>query len=150
MSYDLMVFNPNMTPKSKSEFMNWYERQTEWEEEHGYDDPKVSSDELKNWFLDMIKSFPAMNGPFASDDVDVPKVNDYSVGIDVIYAAFAWSEAEIAYPKMIELAEKHKVGFFDASGNGDILIPNENGELENLSKGSSSNKPWWKFLVGKE
>ena len=34
MSYDLMVFNPNKIPKSKSEFMNWYGRQTEWEEEH--------------------------------------------------------------------------------------------------------------------
>jgi hypothetical protein len=141
MSYDLMVFNPNKAPKSKSEFMNWYENQTEWEEEHDYDDPKVSSEELKNWFLEMIKEFPAMNGPFASDDVDDPKVTDYSVGMDVIYAAFAWSEAENAYPKMVELAEKHKVGFFDASGSGDILIPNENGEFENLSKGSSSNKP---------
>ena len=125
--------------------MNWYESQTEWEEEHDYDDPKVSSDELKNWFLDMIKDFPAMNGPLASEDVDDPKVTDYSVGIDVIYAAFAWSEAENAYPKMIELAKKHKVGFFDASGNGDILFPNENGELENISKGNSSKKPWWKF-----
>ena len=120
------------------------EEQAEWEEEHDYDDPKVYSDELKNWFLDMIKSFPAMNGPFASDDIDDPKVTDYSVGIDVIYAAFAWSEAENAYPKMIELAEKHRVGFFDTSGNGDILIPNENGGLENLFKGSSNNKPWWK------
>lgn len=141
MSYDLMVFNPNKAPKDKSDFMNWYESQTEWEEDHDYDDPEVSSEELKNWFLEMIEAFPAMNGPFASDNVDDPKVTDYTVGMDVIYAAFAWSEAENAYLKMTELAEKNNVGFFDASGSGDIFFPNESGKL----KKTSDEKPWWKF-----
>ena len=128
MSYDLMVFNPDKAPKSKSDFMNWYESQTEWKEEHDYDDPKISSGELKKWFLEIIKDYPAMNGPFACDNVDNPKVTDYSVGIDMIYASFSWSEAENAYLKMSELAKKHKIGFFDASGNGDIVFFNERSE----------------------
>ncbi len=141
MSYDLMVFNPNKAPRSESEFRTWYENQTEWEEDHDYDDPNVSSEELRNWFLEMIKDFPALNGPYASEDVDVPRLTDYSVGIDIIYAAFPWSESERAFSRMRELAEKHQVGFFEVSGSEDILFPDENGKLQK----ASGAKAWWKF-----
>ena len=49
---------------------------------------------------------------------------DYSIGHDIIYAAFSWSVAEEAYEQMLSLAKKHDVGFFDVSGeNGDIILP---------------------------
>src|SRR5262249_2766257 len=52
------------------------------------------------------------------------KVTDYSFGRSVIYASFAWSEAESAYKEVKELAARHGVGFFDASGDeGDIWWP---------------------------
>jgi hypothetical protein len=124
MSYDLMVFRNEAAPRAKTDFMKWYKDQTEWAEEHSYDDPKNTSTELRNWFMEMIQTFPAMNGPFASDDDDNPNVSDYCVGKDVIYVGFAWSLAGQAYDKMLELAEKHGVGFFDVSSdNGDILFP---------------------------
>lgn len=97
------------------------------------------------WFLEMKESFPAMNGPYASDDVDDPKVTDYSIGRDVIYAAFGWSQAEHAYPKMFELAEKHRVGFFDPSGSGEIFVPDETGTLTVLGGKNKKSMPWWKF-----
>ena len=96
MSYDLMVFNPEVTPKDRDSFIVWYEKQVEWAEDHNYNDPKVSAENLKVWFHEMIKTFPGMNGPYASDDFDDPKVTDYSIGKNIIYAAFAWSEAENA------------------------------------------------------
>jgi hypothetical protein len=142
MSYDLMVFDKSSAPKTRVEFIKWYELQTEWGEEHTYDDPSVSSKQLKDWFLDMIKVFPALNGPYATEEEN-DRVADYSVGRDVIYAAFAWSMAGQAYKTMLELAQKHQVGFFDVSSeNGDILIP-INGKLESLDKGDKKN--WWKF-----
>ncbi|WP_437372101.1 hypothetical protein [Maribacter litoralis] len=150
MSYDLMVFNPKVAPKSEPEFLEWYKKQAEWEEDHGYDDVKVSSDELRNWFMEMIEEFPAMNGPHSPPDRDDrmdnddDTITDHCIGKDVIYSAFAWSVAEKAYPKMLELAKKHKVGFFDASGNGSIMFPNENGVLESINNKKDS-KPWWKF-----
>jgi hypothetical protein len=154
MSYDLMVFRKEAAPKTRTDFMKWYQDQTEWTEEHSYDDPANTTTELRNWFMEMIQTFPAMNGPFASDDDDNPNVSDYSVGNDVIYVAFAWSLAEDAYNKMLELAEKHGVGFFDVSSdNGDILFP-DNGKLKpidnptnnsNSSTGGQESKPWWKF-----
>ncbi len=127
MSYDLMVFNPKAAPKEKAKFSEWYERQTQWEEDHDYDDPKVTTVELRNWFLDMIKEFPAMNGPYAIDEdderFDDSEVTDYSIGKDVIYAGFRWSVAEKAFDKMTELASKHKVGFYDVSGSGEVIFP---------------------------
>jgi hypothetical protein len=139
-SYDLMVFELGDAPTERTDFMKWYDAQTEWSEDHSYEDPAVSSAPLKSWFQEMINFYPAMNGPHASDDVDDPKVTDFSVGKSVIYAAFAWSEAENALATMRELAIKHNVGFFDVSAdNGEILIPNA------TSSSSQDSKPWWKF-----
>ena len=129
MSYDLMVFDPKVAPADRSGFMAWFDAQTEWAEDHGYDDPEVCSEGLRSWFLDMIKQYPAMNGPYASDDVDDPKVTDYSVGSSVIYAAFAWSMAEDAYGVMFGLAKKNKVGFFDVSSDsGEVWMPSPSGD----------------------
>jgi len=137
MSYDLMVFEAAVAPKSREDFMAWFGEQTEWSEDHSYQDHTVASAPLQAWFKEMVDFFPAMNGPLASDDVDDPKVTDHCIGQDVIYSAFAWSVAEEAHPKMRELAIKHSVGFFDVSANeGEILFPSQTG---------STNKPWWKF-----
>ncbi|MFI0431264.1 hypothetical protein [Mariniflexile sp. HMF6888] len=154
MSYDLMVFRKEAAPNTRTDFMKWYQDQTEWMEEHSYDDPSNTSTELRSWFMEMIQTFPVMNGPFASGDDDNPNVSDYSVGKDVIYVAFAWSLAEEAYKTMLKLAEKHGVGFFDvSSNNGDIFFP-DNGKLKPIDNPTNSssglisgqeNKPWWKF-----
>lgn len=40
MSYDLMVFRQESAPKNEKAFMDWYNRQTEWTENHSYDDPE--------------------------------------------------------------------------------------------------------------
>ncbi len=132
MSYDLMVFAPEAAPKGREPFIEWYDKQSEWEEEHSYDNPEVSTPALRAWFLEMIQSYPAMNGPFSSDDLpeDEASVTDYSVGQFVIYAAFAWSKAEQAYEAMFSLAAKHGVGFFNASSdNAEVWLPNGKGGM---------------------
>ena len=148
MSYDLMVFNPRKAPKSEPEFLEWYGSQTEWEEDHSYDDPKVTSNELRNWFMEMKEEFPALNGPYSpadiEDRIDDDVITDYCIGKDVIYSGFRWSAAEKAYPKMLELANKHEVGFYDPSGDGIIMFPNENGTLESINQ-KAETKSWWKF-----
>lgn len=126
MSYDLMVFEFSKAPKTQDEFLEWYDKQTEWEEEHDYEDPEITSPALREWFMEIIKTFPQMNGPFAPEDDEIEDesyLTDYSIGKDVIYAGFAWSLADEAYELVRELSEKYRVGFFDASGNGDIIYP---------------------------
>lgn len=147
MSYDLMVFNPKVAPQSEIEFLKWYDTQTEWNESHNYVDPIVASDNLKNWFNEIIKEFPALNGPFApinAEDLESEYVADYTIGKDIVYVSFRWSVAEKAYSTMLELAEKHQVGFYDASGSGDILFPNHKGELDSILPRIERRK-WWKI-----
>jgi hypothetical protein len=124
LSYDLSVFDSAAAPRDRTKFLAWFEKQCEWEESHGYNDPDIASPALKEWFREIIKTYPPMNGPLASDDPDDPKVTDYSLGCSMIYGAFAWSEAPHVYKHVRELAAKHGVGFFDVSGDdGDIWWP---------------------------
>jgi len=131
MSYDLMVFEKTKAPKTREEFMKWYDKQTSWEEQHDYQSVNVTSPDLKRFFMEMIETFPPMNGEFAPDNKAFSEnqnlesyLTDYSIGYDVIYASFAWSAAGEAYEKMRELAKKHGVGFFDASGRDrEIILP---------------------------
>lgn len=140
MSYDLMVFELADAPTDHIEFIKWYHNQTQWSEQHSYDDPDICSQPLHNFFQELITLFPPMNGPLASDDVDDSKVTDYSIGKSIIYAAFAWSEAESAYNIVKELAIKHNVGFFDVnSKEGEIFTPN------NSHHSQKQSKPWWKL-----
>ena len=121
MSYDLSMFEPAATPRTEDEFFEWWEDQAKWGEEHSYDDPVVSSPALQNWFAEAREFFPPMNGPLALSDEEFDelsaeeeaRVTDYSIGRDVIYAAFAWSVAEDARKTALALAVKHKVGFFN-------------------------------------
>jgi hypothetical protein len=147
MSYDLMVFDPKAAPPNRSGFMDWYRQQTKWGEGHRYDNPDISTPELRAWFLDIITRYPMMNGPYASEE-DSPKVTDYSVGRYVIYAAFAWSEAKQAHETMFSLAQKHRVGFFDVStGNGGVWIPTADGQYSCIhGQGAQKHdQRWWEF-----
>ena len=124
-----MVFESNAAPTSHAQFMDWYEQQTQWAEGHGYDDPTVSTAKLRAWFMEIIQSFPPLNGPLSQDDLpeDEASATDYSVGKSVIYCAFAWPKAELAYDTVFDLAQKHGVGFFNvSSGNEEAWLPSNN------------------------
>ena len=133
MSYDLMVFDAAVAPRVGEAFMDWYDTQAQWGEGHSYDNSSVTTAELRAWYDDMRRTFPAMNGPDSvlqglpadSPLCDDPRVTDYCIGRQVIYCAFAWSIAEEAREAVVRLAEKHEVGFFDASGDGRIVFPGE-------------------------
>jgi hypothetical protein len=154
MSYNLMVFRKDSAPKTRTDFMKWYEDQTEWKEGHDYNDPATTTTELREWYMEMIQTFPAMNGPFASkDDVDDPHVTDYSVGKDSIYAGFSFSVVEEAYATMLRLAEKYGVGVYDVGRDGDIFFPESGGlkaidnpvNVVNTIVVEQKAKPWWKL-----
>ncbi|HZM22613.1 MAG TPA: hypothetical protein VFC02_12775 [Anaerolineales bacterium] len=129
MSYDLMVFDPQTAPSDRDGFMAWYDKQTEWSENHDYSNPEVTAHELISWFLDMIVEFPWIDDPKHMDEVDNPKLTEYNFGRSIIYVAFTWSEAANARETMFKLAQKHKVGFFDVSAeNGQVWAPSVNGK----------------------
>jgi hypothetical protein len=131
MSYDLAVFDPVVAPQERAEFLEWYEAQTEWNEGHSYSDPAVSTPALRGWFFEIIREFPQMNGPYASQPPrDDDSQTDYSVGKYLIYAAFSWSKVDAAYEATFRLAGKHRVGFFDVSSEkSSVWLPNAAGQL---------------------
>ena len=122
------MFDPLAPPSTRDGFLAWYRSQTEWKEGHSYDSPEVATPNLRVWFLEMLEEHPAMNGPYASDDVDNSKLTVYSIGETLVYAAFSWSEAEDALKLTFRLAVKHGVGFFNVSAdNGGVWVPDQAG-----------------------
>jgi hypothetical protein len=128
MSYDLMVFEPDAVPPTHEEFLEWYGRQTKWTEDHGYNDPELTSEHLRAWFGEIIEIFPPMSA-LAADTASQPgetSSSDYAIGVDFIYASFAWSKAESAYMTVARLAEKYQLGLFNVSSSGEeVWIPEE-------------------------
>ena len=144
MSYDLMAFEISKAPKEKEEFFKWYDKQSEWEENHDYDDINVSSEKLQNFYKEMIKTFPHMNGADCPSDEEIENnpeledyLTDYCIGYDIIYIAFSWSKDEEAYNLMKKLCKKYQVGFFDVSGDGDVFYWNE--DEKNIEKKENNN-----------
>lgn len=122
-----MVFEPDAVPATHSEFLEWCARQTKWSEDHGYNDPGLASEHLRSWFEEIIRIFPPMDGGSAGGgSPEETSSSDYAIGADFIYASFAWSKAEAAYMTVARLAEKYKLGLFNASSTGEeVWIPEE-------------------------
>ncbi len=131
MSYDLFVFEPGSVPAGHPEFLEWYAQQTKWGEDHGYDDPSLTSNHLRSWFEEIIQTFPPMNGPFAKERLpeDEASSSDYAIGSDFILASFAWSKSEPAYLTVARLAEKYQLGLFNASSSGEEVWVPEDGHM---------------------
>ena|SRR5690349_15729374 len=122
-----MVFDAEKAPRGRDAFQAWYDEQAEME---GFDDPERTAPRLRKWFMEMIETFPPMNGPLRSEDVDDPKVTDYGIGRSTIYASFAWSQAQSAHEHVTKLAAKHGVGFFNISSDeSDLWWPAPGGKL---------------------
>ena len=123
-----MVFEPSAAPTGHEEFLGWYAQQTKWNEDHGYDNPAITSEHLRAWFYEMIQMFPPLNKPISLDEPrrDEASSTDYAIGRDFIYASFAWSKSEAAYMTVARLAEKHQLGLFNAGSIGEeVWIPDE-------------------------
>ncbi len=124
-----MVFEPSAAPREPQAFREWYRAQTEWSEPHAYNDPQTTTEGLRRWYEILNAEFPNMNPlDFDSVDVDHPRLSDYSIGREVIYAAFPWSAAEAAYELTRRAAVETGVGFYDVSGDdgaGEIHFPGE-------------------------
>jgi hypothetical protein len=134
MSYDLAVFDPKPELKHRTEFDNWYDERTEWEDEIDYNNPENTSPRLQAWFHEIRKTFEPMNGPLSRADAgekEEDRLADYTIARDIIYVAFSWSDAELAHAKVKELSAKHAVGFLDASSmDGAAWFPTASGNLE--------------------
>lgn len=122
MSYDLMVFAPEVAPRKRPAFLDWYEAQTEWPEDHGYDDPALAMPALQAFYAELCETFP----PASEDDPDQLEAGtDYTIGRDLIYISFLdWDRIDQAHETVYRLAAKHALGFFDVSSDiAEVWLP---------------------------
>ncbi|MEP4197049.1 MAG: hypothetical protein ABJL99_15595 [Aliishimia sp.] len=145
MSYDLMVFDPQIAPRERDAFMVWYKDTVTWSHEKDYSSPEGMSGNLQMFYDSLRQQFPAMNGPDRIDldaprppktllqkvfgggapppaDIDEATLTDYTCAPHAIYLCFAWSLAEKAYNQTFNTALSCGVGFFNVSAkNGEVL-----------------------------
>jgi hypothetical protein len=127
MSYDLMVFAPDLAPaKKRGPFLDWYDQQSEWEEAHGYDDAAVCTPALRAFYDELVHDFAA-----ATDDSDGnDDGTDYTIGSALIYMSFPWDKVDEAHAAVLKLAAKHALGFFDVSSDlAEAWLPDGKGGL---------------------
>lgn len=121
MSFDIVIFDMDATGiTTRAAFTDWFGKFTDWSDDRGYDITDGSTEPIAGFYREIIKDFPPMNGPLAGNDdddelddayYDNPKVTDYSIGVDGIYAAVAYSQAEVFSARVMELAPQFNVGF---------------------------------------
>lgn len=129
MSYDIMVFEDSRAPRTKEEFLAWYDKQTEWGEGHSYSDVSVASPALQAFFKDLLKEYVALedldeNEEIEEDEEDAKYIRTYSIGRDMIYLGFSYGNAVEISEDIEDLASKHGVGVFLCSGSGEVIFAN--------------------------
>jgi hypothetical protein len=65
MSYDLLVFDPEVAPRNRDEFILWYKDLTQWGENRNYNSSEGTSGNLKAFYDRLRVYYPPMNGPEA-------------------------------------------------------------------------------------
>ena len=128
-----MVFDPGAAPIDREAFLAWYNSHSDEDEIFNPTRSDFSTPQLRLWLEEILETFPAMNGPFATidSDVDDPHLTDYGIGRTHIYACFSWSLAESAYKLVMALAEKYGIAVFDVSNpHGRIWRPGTDGTLQ--------------------
>lgn len=128
MSYDILAFDPAAV--ADADFTAWREEQSQWSEDHSYDDPEVTTANLRSFYNELIQTFPPMNGLGAPayetwhhDAELVSQMSNYSIGTSLVYGAFSWSQARTARATFTALANKHGVAVAMVSDDGSILRP---------------------------
>ena len=100
MSADLMVFDKSKAPVEPMQFLKWFYEKTAWTSDRDYYDIKGMSPELVNFFMEIIREYPAMNGPFSPSDEEMEKIEDnleqesrlteYNIDDDLIYSGLSF------------------------------------------------------------
>lgn len=126
MSFYIGVFNQDKAPRKRNDFINWFIEKTKWEEERDYGSPEGIEEKLSNFFLESIKIFPQMNGPYAPNDSEIDEyvdrhLVDYCMCEGLIYMSSEWSVAEELENFICEYAKKNKLGVIGFTFDGYII-----------------------------
>jgi len=132
MSYDLTVFTPREEFYDRPSFIRWWKARARWNEGLDYFNPDNAQGQLRLWFNEMIVTYPPLNGPgrLPFDHPRMEMAADYNIGTDIIYVGFSagYSRRDAA-ARSFCVAEKHHIGIFFNSDDGDVWMPGPDGSL---------------------
>jgi len=118
MSVDILVFDKSKAPTEPMEFLKWFYKKSEWNSDRDYNDIKGTSQPLVDFFMELVKEYPSMNGEFAPTDDELEnnpelenKLIDYTIDDDLIYMGVAYSVSDEAFDKIEDLAYKYGLGY---------------------------------------
>lgn len=126
MSYDLMVFAPEAAPPKRAAFLDWYDQQTEWNEDQSWDDPARATPALQAFHAELAAEFPPVQ-----EDAGEDTGTEYTIGSALIYMSFLdWDKIDRAHEAVFSLAGKHGLGLFDVSSDlAEAWLPDKKGGL---------------------
>jgi hypothetical protein len=111
-------------------FQAWWDQQSQWAEGHTYDNAAVTTPALRAFYTELIREFPPMNGPDAPSDEQIDndpdleaRLTDYSIGTDLVYAAFSWGQENVARDVFRRVASSHGIAIAMVSDDGQIIRP---------------------------
>jgi hypothetical protein len=115
MSFNLMVFDQSAAPREQKAFDVWSAEQLVWLPDRSYKDVSLASPALRQWFIEIIRKYPAHNSPEANAQESSPYIVDYLFKENIIYMDMSWDIAEQARKDVFFMTELFALGLFDFS-----------------------------------
>ncbi|MDO4277970.1 MAG: hypothetical protein Q4C69_03980 [Lachnoclostridium edouardi] len=120
MSYYVIVYDRENVFHSKADLLSQVEKEKNTKEKSDFEDYQKASEDLRAWFLEMIKNFPPARGEFSPEKEKVENneelrmhLTDYFVSSHMIYAAFHPSVRKQAGDVAKKLTMVYDLGFYD-------------------------------------
>ena len=124
MSFDFVVFDPNIAPRDGKQFRAWYDVQVDWDIDAPDPAPDVLVTPLRQWYDAMIRQYPDM----VRSGNDTPMAIDYCFNAHFMYCSMAPEYGTQAWALAKELAQQFGLGTYDPMSddernNGCIVFP---------------------------
>lgn len=120
MGMNVLFFERSQAPERADAFWQWHAKVTAWDEPVDYNDPMTTTAALRDFYYDLIQTYPPMSGPCALSDEELAAkglsdehTSDYTIAPTVLYADFPYAIIDDkdydVYETIFELAEDHGI-----------------------------------------
>lgn len=125
MSYDILIIDPTTVPTTThQEFMDWYNKATQWDQPRNYSTSTGSTPAITNCYTQLAAHFPDINSDIDLDDDEAEEpTTEYTIGDDFLYTAFDWDDAEEGHNTAHTIATQLGLAFVDVSDTTTIHFP---------------------------
>jgi hypothetical protein len=132
MGYHIIMFDPEAAPAEPEAFGRWISEETTWDmsgDQPAGLDPKTASAILQGWFMEVLRPYPPLHGPYALPGWhDKPGASEYRFAAHLAEIEVPTEKNEEAFTLCLELAQKMRLGLYDSGSRGEVWMPRE-GEL---------------------